>query len=379
MIYLDQNSTTPIDPRVTAKMVECYERGYLNPASQHALGQQARNRLESAREHLIEMLGGCIAGMEADRLVFTSGGSEANNLALIGLAGKSPGTIIISSIEHPSVVGAADELARRGFETPRIRCHSSGVIDLDHLRELISKHDDIRLISIMLANNETGVIQPIQEAAALCHQANVPLHTDAVQAVGKSEVCFRDLGVTALTFTAHKLNGPRGIGGLLLQRDAALEPIMFGGFQQLALRPGTEDVALAVGCETALSLWQEEAEARAARLVEMRNLLEKRLVESVPISSIIGADSKRLPHTSNIAFPGVDRQGLLIALDMAGVACSTGSACASGSSEPSPVLEAMNLPPEIIESALRFSLGITNTVEEVAKAVNIISRCVKQD
>jgi len=378
IINLDHNATTPIDPRVADVLDACHRAGYANPSSQHQPGRRARRKLEDAREGLARLLGADVSGMRADRLIFTSGATEANNLALFGLAGSPPGRIIISSIEHPSVAGPAGELQRRGFELVRLRVNAAGVVDIDHLRELLAADDKendappTRLVSVMLASSETGVLQPVAELAEICRDAGVTLHTDAVQVVGKLPVDFTALGASALTFTGHKFHGPPGIGGLLLNGDVQLRPQLFGAFQQAELRPGTEFVAPAVALHRALQLWQEEADQRIGRMTMLRDRLEMKLCQSLPAVSVNGADAPRLPHTSNIAFKGLDRQALFMALDMAAVACSTGSACASGSSEPSPVLLAMGCDKAAIEGSLRFSSGAFTTTAELDEAVRRI-------
>ncbi len=369
-LYLDNNATTLLHPAVAEAMAECDRAGYVNPASQHQAGRRARRVLEEAREGIAAILGADVSGTHADQVIFTSGGTEANNLALRGLAGDQPGRMIISAIEHPSVVGAAEELARQGFELRRVRVSPEGVVDVDHLRELLDQRT--RVISVMLGNNETGVLQPVAEVAAVCHTAGVPVHTDAVQVVGKLPVNFRQLDVAALSLSAHKFHGPRGIGALIVRHGVELIPILFGGFQQQGLRPGTESVTLVVGLHRALQLWHDEADERASRMARLRDRLEARLLANVPDLVINGAGAARLPHTSNIAFPGLDRQALLMALDMAGVACSTGSACASGSSEPSPVLLAMGCGADVVEGSLRLSLSALTTEAEIDVAAGRI-------
>lgn len=381
-IYLDHNATTPMLPEVIAAMAECARDTPGNPASQHAPGREARRRLEEARETICRLLGAQTSGMATDRLVFTSGGTEANNLALLGLVPQESAHVIVSVIEHPSVLGVAEELARRGHRVSRLRVLPSGVVDLEHLSGLLVEPEvQPTLVSVMLANNETGVIQPIAEVARMCERAGAILHTDASQAVGKIPVDFRTLGVAALTFAAHKFHGPPGVGGLLLRHDVTLAPILFGGFQQAGLRPGTESTALAVGMCRALQLWHAEAAERMTRMTELRDHFESRLTTSefwrIPLRVIInGASAPRLPNTSNIAFVGLDRQALVMALDLAGVACSTGSACASGSSEPSPVLLAMGCPGEVISSSLRFSLGAGTTRADIDESVSRIVKVV---
>ena len=371
-LYLDHNATTPIDPRVVETMQACYAAEHANPASLHQSGQRARSALEAARDGLARLLGADISGIHSDRVIFTSGGTEANNLALLGWAGGEKGRVLVSSIEHPSVLGAAEELARRGFDVRRLRVSSPGVVDVNHLVELLTP--ETRLVSVMLGNHETGVLQPVAEIAAICRERGVPLHTDAVQVVGKLAVHFRDMGVTAMSLAAHKFHGPVGVGALVLRHGAAIDPQLFGGFQQAGLRPGTEPLVLAVGMHRALELWHDEAEERRLRLTQLRDDFEAAIIAELPTAVVNGRDSPRLPHTSNISFIGLERQSLFMALDLAGVACATGSACASGSSEPSPVLTAMGLDNARLTSAIRFSFGARTTVVDVAEAVRKIVR-----
>jgi cysteine desulfurase len=279
-------------------------------------------------------------------------------------------------VEHPSVIGPAEQLERRGFDVQRLRVHPHGVVDTDHLRDLLTPQT--RLVSVMLANNETGVLQPLEQIAGECQRVGVPLHTDAVQAVGKIPVHFGVLQVTALSVTAHKFHGPRGIGALLVQHDQPLRGFMAGGVQQMGIRPGTEPIELAVGLNYALRCWQRDAQTRAARMAALRDRFEE-LLRGADLGVVVnGLGAPRLPHTANVAFPGVDCQALHMALDMAGVACSVGSACASGASEPSAVLRAMRLPASIVESSLRFSLGAFTTREQIDEAAQRIIQAVRR-
>jgi len=380
MIYLDHNSTSPIDPRVVETIHNTHQQGYLNPASQHREGQRARKKLETLRQSISQLLGGETAGMASDTLVFTSGGTESNNLALIGLAShaaKETGTgeIFVSAVEHPSIIGAAEALARNGFSIRKLPVDSNGVVLLDTLQQWVTDRKPL-LVSVMLANNETGVIQPIQEISSICRTGDVLFHTDAVQWVGKQPLHFGDLNVDALTFTAHKFQGPRGIGGLLLKHGLTADPILFGGFQQMAVRPGTEDVALVAGMEHALRLAAMD-ESRASRMCQLRDRLENRLLDLFPDLVINGRSADRLPHTSNLSFPEIDRQAFLMAADMNDLAVSTGSACASGSSEPSPVLLAMKADPDVVRGSIRISLGANTSVEEIDEAILRIGRIVE--
>jgi len=373
-IYLDNNSTAPLLPEVADAMRECYARGYANPASQHQPGREARQVLEEAREGIARILGADVDRFDGDRLIFTSGGTEANNLALRGLSGKPPGRIIISAIEHPSVSDTANAMQAEGWDVQQLPVDSSGRVRPEALPPLLD--EGTRLVSVMLGNNETGVLQPVEELAAVCNAVGIPLHTDATQVVGKLPVRFRELGVAALTFAAHKFHGPRGIGGLVIRNDVTLQPILRGGFQQGGLRPGTEDVALPVGMHAALASWEAEQEQIASHLLSLRDEFESSLRAERPDIVIHGAAAERLPHTSNVAFPGLDRQALFMALDCVQIACSTGSACASGSSEPSPVLQAMGLDSTLVEGSVRLSFGRQNSIAEVAAAVKrILNAC----
>ena len=322
--------------------------------------------------------------MDADRLVFTSGGTESNNLALLGLAGEEPGRVLVSSIEHPSIFGPAESLARKGFEVISIPVSQSGVIDRSEFEKRITA--ETRLVSLMLANNETGVIQPVAEIAKICRDLGVMIHCDATQAVTKIPVSFQNLGVDAMTFSPHKFYGPRGIGGLVTKSSITPNPILFGGFQQMGIRPGTENLALAAGTLAALRQCGpcKDSDSHVCKAVcekydavaDLRDRLQTGLEAMGAVTN--GGDSARLPNTLNISFPGMNRQAFLMAADMAGLDFSTGSACASGSSEPSPVLVAMGLPDEIIEGSVRISLGLSNTAEEIDEAIERIRRIVQK-
>jgi cysteine desulfurase len=246
---------------------------------------------------------------------------------------------------------------------------------MDQFESMLSSRT--RLVSVMLGNNETGVMQPVRELAAICRSRGVLIHTDAIQAVGKLPVDFKDLGVDALSLTAHKFHGPTGVGALLVRAGVPLRPTLFGGFQQLGERPGTETIALAAGMQRALELWQVESRQRLARMTAQRDRLEALIRRDVPGAVVIGAAASRLPHTSNLAFPGLDRQAIAMALDLEGVACSTGSACASGSAEPSAVLLAMGLPTNLIDGSIRLSLGADTTDAEIDEAVRRIRKVIK--
>ena len=398
-IYLDHNATTPTRPEVVEAMGWCYTEKYGNPASQHRFGQQARSVLEDARERIAEVLDADLAPPRRDRLIFTSGGTEANNLAILGMARASgnpaippgeaeagqasrsgtPGQIIISAGEHQSVIEPAEHLLETGWRLDTLGLTSAGVVRVEPLNTLLAAEPAAtRLVSVLLGNHETGVLQPIAELASICNQAQVPLHTDAVQVVGKLPVSFRSLGVAAMSIAAHKFQGPLGIGALIVRHDVRLAPLMFGGHQQAGVRPGTQSAALALGMATALDLWQHEQDEHARHLCALRDRFEAGLRAALPDVVVHGAGAERLPQTSNVAFPGLDGQVLLMALDLAGVACSVGSACSSGSTELSPTLRAMELSNALVAASLRFSFGATTTLLEIEEAVRRIVHVVTE-
>jgi cysteine desulfurase len=377
-IYLDHNATTPVFPEVVEAMRACWSEPYLNPASQHEFGRRARRTLEDARDRIAELLGASVR----DRVVFTSGGTESNNLAVRGSLPLAPGEgpsegasrlhIIASAIEHPSISSLAKQLSQTGCYVDNLGIDANGVFRTDDLLRLLQPNT--RLVAAMLANNETGVLQPIAELAKNCNDHGVPLHSDTAQAAGKLALNFKDLGASMMTIAAHKFGGPVGIGALVVRSDVDLAAILHGGVQQSGIRPGTESVPLAVGMKVALELWDKNRREWLTKLETLRSDFESSLQRSDSQVEIIGEKADRLPTTSNIAFVGLDRQALFVALDQAGIACSTGSACASGSSEPSPVHIAMGCDPAVISSALRFSFGVQTTSAEVAESVDRILR-----
>jgi len=368
-IYLDNNATTRLDPAVASVINACWTEGLVNPSSQHRAGQVARRQLEKDRVTILQHIGGKIDGMNTDRLLFTSGGTEANNLAMFGLSG--PGQqILISAVEHPSVIAAAQQLASLNVDVRLIPVNSAGVVRLDALEGLL-RDNSTSLVCVMAANNETGVIQPIQAVVQLAHRYHALVHCDAVQWVGKYPTQFQEWNVDSLSITCHKFHGPVGIGGLCLKSGLALKPQLFGGFQQEGLRPGTENVALAAGFSAALARCTAE---KTEFVLSMRQLLESELKEKLPGIVINGDTVARMPHTSNIALLGVNRQAFLLAADMNGLCLSTGSACASGSSDPSPVLVAMGCEKQIIDSSIRISLAADNTFAQIHQTIEIISR-----
>ncbi len=391
-IYLDHNATTPTRSEVVEAMARCHARHYANPASRHRPGQQARRALDDAREKIAEILGADLSPPRRDRLILTSGGTEANNLAVLGIAlsnmspplagegqgaGASlPGRIVISAAEHQSVIESAEHLLEQGWRMDTLGLTPQGIVCVEQLPPLLAA--DTRLVSVLLGNHETGVIQPVEQLAAICNRAGVPMHTDAVQAVGKVPVNFHSLGVAAMSIAAHKFRGPPGVGALIVRQDVRIAPLMFGGHHQSGLRPGTEPVPLAVGMAKALELWHKEQQRYARRLTALRDHFERQLQAGLPDVVFHGLRAERLPQTSSVAFPGLDGETLLMALDVAGVACSIGAACSSGATELSPTLRAMDLPKELVASSLRFSFGATNTEAEIDEAVRRIVRVCRE-
>ncbi len=385
-IYLDHNATTPARPEVVEAVARCSSTIHGNPASQHRLGQQARQALENAREQIAEILDVDLAPPRRDRLIFTSGGTEANNLAILGIAraaresdrsATEQSRIVISAGEHQSVIEPAEHLLEQGWRIDTLGLTAQGVVRVERLTALLEPTPP-RLVSVLLGNHETGVLQPIEELAAICNRVGAPLHTDAVQVVGKLPVSFRTLGVSAMSVAAHKFQGPVGIGALLLRDGVPLAPLLFGGHQQAGLRPGTEPVALAVGMAVALDCWRSEQKEHARRMTALRDRFEAGLRAALPGVIVHGSDAQRLPQTSNVAFSGVDGEVLRMALDLAGVACSVGSACSSGSTELSPTLRAMELPNAVVASSLRFSLGATTTEAEIDEAIRRTARVCRE-
>jgi cysteine desulfurase len=364
-VYCDYNAGAPIRAEAAVAMSRALAAGG-NPSSVHGVGRRMRAMIEDARERIAGAL-----EASAENIVFTSGATEALHLALTSTGAAS---LIVSAVEHDAVF----EHAGRALKAERVApVNGDGLIDLDALGALLETAPKPALVAVQLANNETGVIQPIAELVATCRANSVLLHTDAVQAVGKIPVNFRALGVDAMTIAPHKFHGPLGIGALIVRHGVKLGPQLFGGFQQAGLRPGTESVALAVGFHRALERWHAEAHERGQRMRALGAQLESELLAEIPGAVIVGQRAARLPHTLNVAFPGINRQALAMALDLAGVAASTGSACASGSSEPSPVLLAMGLAPEVVEGSIRLSWGAFTTPAEMAEASRRILKCVK--
>jgi cysteine desulfurase len=366
MIYLDHAATTSVLPEVWEAMRPFAGENFGNPASAHAAGRKARQALEDARESIAHRL-----GASPDEVIFTSGATEANNLAIFGLAGSPPGHILASPIEHPCVMEPLKQLAARGFEVEFLPVDSHGFVSVDAFREAVRL--DTRLAVVMLVNHETGVVEPCPRIGALFSV----LHCDAAQAGGKIGISFRDLGTASLSICAHKFGGPQGIGALLIRKGLRLAPQLFGGHQQHGRRPGTESAMLAVGMATALEIGTKRTQEVAFALRRKRRAFINLLRENCsPI--VLNSHEDGWPYIANISFPGCRADVLLVKLDLAGIACSTGSACSSGSLLPSPVLKAMGVTDDVLKSAMRFSFGPGTTAEELTEAATRIAACVRQ-
>jgi cysteine desulfurase len=367
-LYFDHNATTPVAAEVVEAMLPCFSQAYGNASSIHFFGQQAKLLLERARRQTASLL-----GCRPAEIVFTSGGTEANNLAILGVVRSSSRTrrhVITTAIEHPCVLDACRQLEREGVEVTRVRVGSDGVVSPDDIRAALKPHTV--LVSVMHANNEIGTVQPIQEISAAAHSAGVLMHSDGVQSAGKIPVDVRELGVDFYAFSGHKIYGPKGAGALYVRKAARLQSILFGGHQERGRRPGTENVAGAVGLGAAAELARRELLADAARVERLRDRLERAVLERIPFTGINGAKARRVPNTTNIYFDCLEGEAMVIALDLKGMAVSTGSACSSGSVEPSHVLTAIGLDAARARASIRFSLGRQNTDEQVDALVGAV-------
>ena len=368
LIDLDANATTRPFPEVVEVVTRHLHETWGNPGSRHGLGRTARRVLEDCRESVASIL-----GAEPDEVLFTSGGTEANNTAIFGLARGQRGVMALSPGEHPSSLEACRVLMQRGWTLQRLPVDEQGRIQLP----AAEPGEPWSACAVILAHNETGVIQDVAPLRERCAVDHCPLHLDGVQAVGKIPVNFRELGATTLSFGAHKFHGPRGVGGLLIRRGTRLTPLLHGGHQEQERRAGTEAVPLIAGMTRALEQWQQSQVTRTAHLAQLRDRLQQGLVERCALVVINGGGAARLPNTLNIAFPGLDGEALLIALDLAGVCCSLGTTCASGSTEPAPILVAMGCSYDVYRSSVRFSLNTLNTADEIEDAIQRVVSVVE--
>jgi cysteine desulfurase len=375
--YLDNAATTPVRPEVLEAMLPYLgKEAFGNPSSAHRFGRAARAGVEEAKRAVAEAV-----GAEPNQVVFTSGGTEADNLAIIGaaLAARDRGgpfRVVVSAAEHKAGLAAAHAVKHLGGEEVILPVTASGRVEPDTLDRALA--GGVAVVSVMWVNNEVGTIQPVRELADRCCDAGVPFHSDAVQAFGKVPVSLRDVNCALLTISGHKIGAPKGIGALIVRDRKAVEAIIHGGGQQFGIRPGTENVPGIVALGIAARLAAAEQAELAARLRELRNELERRLLAIVPDAVINGWQEERAPHITNVSIPGTDSEALLMHLDLAGVACSSGSACSTGAVEPSHVLTAMGVPRELGVAALRFSFGKDSTIEDVEAVAAVLPKVVEK-
>jgi cysteine desulfurase len=361
-VYLDYAATTPVDERVVDAMLPFFAERYGNPSSLYALGRDAAQALEEARERIAASIGAA-----PDEIVFTSSGTESDNTALIGLAtagGRTSGHIVVSAFEHHAVLEPARFLGTRGFEVTEVRPRADGTVYPEDLAAAM--RDDTVLVSVMHGNNEIGTLQPIAELAAVAHERGALFHTDAAQTLGKVDFDVAALGIDAASFSGHKIYAPKGTGFLYLRRGVRMAPYLMGGGQEKKRRSGTSNVAGAVALATALELMDAERPTEAPRLAALRDRLVEGVLSRIEFARLNAADApSRLPHIANFVIPGVEGEAMLLHLDAAGIAVSTGSACSSGSLTPSHVLLAIGCPVEFAHGSLRVSLGRFTTPEDV--------------
>lgn len=368
ILYLDHAATTPLRPEVRAAMESFLTERFGNPSSAHALGRAARGALEEARERVATVL-----GARRVEIVFTSGGTEADNMAVLGRWRAAGGGIAVSAIEHSAVRTSVAQAAREGATVCTLAVDEAGRLDLGALTEALE--EPLSLVSVMWGNNEVGSLQPTARVAELCRERGVSMHTDAVQAVGHVPVSVADVPVDLLALSAHKFGGPRGMGALFVRDGVELSPVLHGGGQERGLRPGTPNVGGAVGLAEALEHAAAELARAPERLRNLRDRLEREIVARIPDAVVHARGAERLPHVLSLGFAGVPADVLMASLDLAGLAASSGSACQSGSAAPSHVLIAMGQEPDAV---LRLSLGWTTTERDITRAIEIVTGAVKR-
>jgi len=368
MIYFDHNATTAVDERVLEAMLPFLSSFYGNPSGLYRLGRLARTAIDTSREQVAALV-----GASPSSVIFTSGGTEANNLALASLSPQA--RLAISAIEHPSIIEPAKQRQLRGHAVDVMAVDANGYLSQAAIDAAIMAKPE--LLSIMLANNETGVIQNIQAIAEQCHQHGIAIHTDAVQALAKIPVAFRDLGVQMMSISSHKIYGPKGCGALIVAEGQAIKPLVWGGGQEQALRPGTENVAAIVGFGKAAELAHSELSQRMQYVLHLRQVLEAELA-AIDGVVIFAEQAERLPNTVQFGINGVDGEMLLMQLDKKAIAVSSGSACASGGGQPSPVLMAMAVDASLAKSAIRISLGKSNTEAEILQFIDVLKNLLKR-
>jgi len=374
-VYLDHAATTPVREEVLAAMLPFFGPRFGNPSSVHRWGREARTALDEARERV----GRCL-GASADEVVFTSCGTEADNMALIGVwrarRGEGRRAAVSTPIEHKAVLGALHEIGKEGGEERLLSVDTTGKVIPASVEALV--REDVAVCSVMWVNNEIGTMQDVPALAARAKELGVVFHSDAVQAFGKVEIDARSTPFDMLSISGHKIGAPKGIGALFIRRGTPMEALMFGGSQDRGRRPGTENVAMAVGLACAAELTVAEREEEVRRLGALRDRLEGSLLARIPDAVIHGRGASRAPHVTNISIPGTESESMLIALDLRGIACSAGSACQSGSINPSHVLEAIGVSVDVAKSALRLSLGALSTDASVDRVIEVLPMLVEK-
>ncbi|HKD49428.1 MAG TPA: cysteine desulfurase NifS [Candidatus Acidoferrum sp.] len=376
-VYLDYNATTPVEPEVLDAMLPYFSGEFGNASSIHTFGQKARAAVETAREQVAALV-----GARPQEIFFTSGGTESDNHAVFGIAAPSANSpksrphVITSFVEHEAVLNACQALERQGVDVTYLHVDQDGLIDLEDLRGAIRQ--ETALVTIMHANNELGTVQPLEEIGRIAKDADVYFHSDAVQSAGKIPIDVHQFHLDLLSLSGHKLYAPKGIGALYVRGGTRLKQLLYGGHHQRGMRPGTENVAGIVGLGKAAEIARQSLANDAKRLSTLRDQLEHGLLHRVPHSRINASRAPRTPNTANLVFPGVEGEALLIALDLKGLACSTGAACSSGAVEPSHVLTAIGLPAEEARASLRFSLGRHSTQTDIDFALQAVPAAVAQ-
>ncbi len=370
-VYLDNNATTPVDPRVLEAMLPYFRELSANPSSVHSAGQKARHAVEGARGKVAALL-----GCRESEIYFTSGGTEADNIAIKGvcLAQEERKKIVTSAIEHHAVLAASAYLSRFGFETVRIPVDRHGIVDLDALERAVD--DRTLLVTIMHANNEVGTIQPVQEIGRIAHRSGALFHTDAVQSCGKIAIDTEAMQIDMLSLSGHKFYGPKGIGGLYVRAGIRFDPLIHGGHHEHSKRAGTENVPALVGLGAACAIAAQEMSTEEPRIRELRDRLWQELSRAIPEIQQNGHPEQRLSGTLNVSVRYVEGESMLLKLDHAGIYASSGSACTSGSLEPSHVLIALSIPPEMAHGSLRFSIGRFNTGSDVDRVIAVLPQIV---